>query len=87
MKRTTMSEIASCTLIQQDEHTRQTEKYLTMFKKYPDVVSVEILQEMLGICRKNAYLLVKENKIRSARVGRSYKIPKLCVVEYLVNQT
>lgn len=87
MERTTMSEIASCTLIQQDEHTRQTEKYLTMFKKYPDVVSVEILQEMLGICRKNAYLLVKENKIRSARVGRSYKIPKLCVVEYLVNQT
>ena len=82
-----MSEIASCTLIQQDEHTRQTEKYLTMFKKYPDVVSVEILQEMLGICRKNAYLLVKENKIRSARGGRSYKIPKLCVVEYLVNQT
>ena len=82
-----MSEIASFTLIQQDEHTRQTEKYLTMFKKYPDVVSVEILQEMLGICRKNAYLLVKENKIRSARVGRSYKIPKLCVVEYLVNQT
>ena len=82
-----MSEIASCTLIQQDEHTRQTEKYLTMFKKYPDVVSVEILQEMLGICRKNAYLLVKENKTRSARVGRSYKIPKLCVVEYLVNQT
>ena len=82
-----MSEIASCTLIQQDEHTRQTEKYLTMFRKYPDVVSVELLQEMLGICRKNAYLLVKENKIRSARVGRSYKIPKLCVVEYLVNQT
>ena len=82
-----MSEIASCTLIQQDEHTRQTEKYLTMFKKYPDVVSVEILQEMLGICRKNAYLIVKENKIGSARVGRSYKIPKLCVVEYLVNQT
>ena len=82
-----MSEIASCTLIQQDEHTRQTEKYLTMFKKYPDVVSVEILQEMLGICRKNAYLLVKENKIRSARVGRSYKIPNLFVVEYLVNQT
>ncbi len=57
-----------------------------MFKSYPDVVSVEILQDMLGICRKNAYLLVKHNKIRSARVGRSYKIPKLCVVEYLVGQ-
>ena len=69
-----MSEIASCTLIQQDEHTRQTEKYLTMFKKYPDVVSVEILQEMLGICRKNAYLLVKENKIVNGKVRIYYSI-------------
>ena len=80
-----MSEIAACTLIQ-DEPDRKTERYMMMFKDYPDVVSVDILQEMLGICRKNAYLLVKQNKIRSARVGRSYKIPKLCVVEYLIDQ-
>ena len=49
-------------------------------------LTMEHLQEMLGICRKNAYLLVKQNKIHSARVGRSYKIPKLCVVEYLIDQ-
>ena len=80
-----MSEIAACTLIQ-EEPDRKTERYLTMFKDYPDVVTVEHLQEMLGICRKNAYLLVKQNKIHSARVGRSYKIPKLCVEEYLLDQ-
>ena len=80
-----MSEIAACTLIQ-EEPDRKTEQYMMMFKDYPDVVSVDILQEMLGICRKNAYLLVKQNKIHSARVGRSYKIPKLCVVEYLIDQ-
>lgn len=80
-----MSEIAACTLIQ-EELDRKTERYMMMFKDYPDVVSVDILQEMLGICRKNAYLLVKQNKIHSARVGRSYKIPKLCVVEYLIDQ-
>ena len=80
-----MSEIATCTLIQ-EELDRKTERYMMMFKDYPDVVSVDILQEMLGICRKNAYLLVKQNKIHSARVGRSYKIPKLCVVEYLIDQ-
>ena len=50
-----MSEIAACTLIQ-EEPDRKTERYLTMFKDYPDVVTVEHLQEMLGICRKNAYL-------------------------------
>ena len=80
-----MSEIAACTLIR-DEPDRKTERYMMMFKDYPDVVSVDILQEMLGICRKNAYLLIKQNKIHSARVGRSYKIPKLCVVEYLIDQ-
>ena len=81
-----MSEIAACTLIQ-EETDRKTERYMMMFKDYPDVVSVDILQEMLGICRKNAYLLVKQNKIHSARVGRSYKIPKLCVVEYLRSES
>ena len=80
-----MSEIAACTLIQ-EAPDRKTAQYMMMFKDYPDVVSVDILQEMLGICRKNAYLLVKQNKIHSARVGRSYKIPKLCVVEYLIDQ-
>ena len=80
-----MSEIAACTLIQ-EEPDRKTEQYMMMFKDYPDVVSVDILQEMLGICRKNAYLLVKQNKIHSVRVGCSYKIPKLCVVEYLIDQ-
>ena len=55
-----MSEIAACTLIQ-EEPDRKTERYMMMFKDYPDVVSVDILQEMLGICRKNAYLLVKRH--------------------------
>ena len=80
-----MSEISSCTLIQ-DNPNRKVEAYLTMFKTYPDVVSVQTLQEMLGICRKTAYQLVQQDKIRSTRVGRNYKIPKLCVVEYLLGQ-
>ena len=42
-----MSKIAACTLIQ-EEPDRKTERYMMMFKDYPDVVSVDILQEMLG---------------------------------------
>lgn len=42
-----MSEIAACTLIQ-EEPDRKTERYMMMFKDYPDVVSVQHLQEMLG---------------------------------------
>ena len=35
-----MSEIAACTLIQ-EEPDRKTERYMMMFKDYPDVVSVD----------------------------------------------
>lgn len=80
-----MTEIASCALIQ-GEADRQTSAYMAMFKTYPDVVSVQHLQEMLGVCRKHAYQLVQQNKIRSVRVGRNYRIPKLCVVEYLIGR-
>lgn len=60
---------------------------ITMFAKYPDVVEVNQLREMLGgISRKLAYRLLADNEIRSVRVGRTYKIPKVCVIEYLLGE-
>ena len=52
-----MSEIAACTLIQ-EEPDRKTERYMMMFKDYPDVVTVEHRQHFPGehkgmICNKN----------------------------------
>ena len=58
-----------------------------MFEKYPDVVEVDDLRVMLGgISKKLAYRLLADQEIRSARVGRSYKIPKICVIEYLMGE-
>ena len=55
-----------------------------MFTEYPDVVDVEQLREMLGgISRKLAYRLLASGELRCVRIGRSYRIPKLCVIEYL----
>ena len=55
-----------------------------MFAEYPDVVDVEQLCKMLGgISRKLAYRLLTSGELRSVRIGRSYRIPKLCVIEYL----
>ena len=55
-----------------------------MFREYPDVVDVDDLCKMLGgISRKLAYRLLADQKIRSVRIGRSYKIPKAYVIEYL----
>lgn len=54
-----------------------------IFKDYPDVVSVEQLMEMLQIGQVLAYKLVKSGEIKSRKVGREYKIPKVNIVAYL----
>lgn len=56
-----------------------------MFANYPDVLNVEDLEPMLGIGKNTAYKLVKDKKIKSVHIGRQYKIPKCCVIEYLLN--
>lgn len=59
-------------------------KTQAMFENYPDVVDVDDLCKMLGgISRKLAYRLLTNQEIRSVRIGRSYKIPKVYVIEYL----
>ena len=56
-----------------------------MFEDYPDVVEVDDLRKMLGgISRKLAYRLLADQEIKSVRIGRTYKIPKLCIIEYLM---
>ena len=59
-----------------------------MFAEYPDVVDVEQLRRMLGgISRKLAYRLLASGEMRCVRIGRSYRIPKLCVIEYLTGES
>lgn len=58
-----------------------------MFGKYPDVVAVDELCEMLGgISKKLAYRLLGDQEIKSVRIGREYKIPKPYVIEYLMGE-
>lgn len=62
-------------------------KEQAIFDKYPDVVAVDELCEMLGgISKKLAYKLLGAQEIKSVRIGREYKIPKLCVIDYLMGE-
>lgn len=58
-----------------------------VFRKYPDVVDIHQLCEMLGgkktMCTKTAYRLLQSGHIRSFRIGRAYRIPKIYVIQYL----
>ena len=63
------------------------ERSNVMFANYPDVVCVDQLCAMLGgIGKKTAYNLLKTGEIRCLKIGKSFKIPKVCVIEYLVGR-
>ena len=54
-----------------------------IFENYPDVVSIEELQDMLHIGRNAAYDIVKEGKIKTIRIGKRYINPKTSVINFL----
>ena len=59
--------------------------YKMLFTDYPDVVNVEQMCEMLGgIGMKTAYGLLQNGEIRYIKIGKSFKIPKVSIVEYLL---
>lgn len=62
------------------------ENYSLMFTNYPDIVDISQMRKMLGnIGITLAYKLLKQNRIKSIKIGREYRIPKSCIIEYLLN--
>ena len=57
--------------------------YKTVFRDYPDVMTVTQMSKALGICTKTAYELLHTNEIAYIKIGRNYKIPKKNVIDYL----
>ena len=61
------------------------ETYNLMFTDYPDIVNLVQMRKMLGgISNTLAYRILKENIIKSRKVGREYKIPKVNVIKYMM---
>lgn len=58
-----------------------------MFNSYDDLITVVDLQEILGIGKNTAYELLKQKKIKAFRIGRTWKIPKKSVEEFILFNT
>ena len=70
--------------LQEVSAIKKESAYQLMFKDYPDVVNATQMCEMLGgISIKTGYELLKSGKVKSFLVGRSYRIPKLFILEYM----
>lgn len=57
-----------------------------MFEQYDDLLSLESLCEILNIGQNTAYQLLNQKQIKAFRIGRTWKIPKKAVEEYILRQ-
>jgi excisionase family DNA binding protein len=61
--------------------------YSMMFPEYPDIVNITQLQSMLCISRHLAYELINEGYIKALKIGNAFRIPKVNVIEYVMEQS
>ena len=56
-----------------------------LYESIPDILTVAQLQKILCVGRKAAYDLIHEKKIKSIKIGRSIRIPKRCLLDFIEN--
>lgn len=59
------------------------EMYNVILSDYPDVMNIEDMSKALSISTKTGYKLIREGKITAMKVGRTYRIPKIHLLNYL----
>lgn len=58
--------------------------YKIMFSKYPDILSVKDIAEIFGFSTKKIYQLIQEGKIPPIPCGRTIRIAKISVINYVL---
>lgn len=57
-----------------------------LFNAYPDVVSIDEIQQMLRIGKNAVYDLLKSKQLKSIKVGKRYIVPRKYVIDFLLKQ-
>ena len=58
----------------------------TIFKNYPDALTLSEFAEMLGISRKLASKLIRTGEIPAVKIGREYRIAKVNAIHLLLGK-
>ena len=61
--------------------------FMEMFKEYDDVLEIGDLQKMLSVSRASIYTLLQNREIKAFKIAGAYKIPKACVIEYVIDKS
>lgn len=67
-----------------DENLNPRNAYRVMLRDYPDVLNIDQMCAILNISTKTGYALLKKGKVQHLKIGRSYRIPKVHLLTYLI---
>lgn len=54
-----------------------------MFEEYPEIMTIPQVSEALRISRNSAYMLANCNLLGNLRIGKTIRVPKMCLIEYV----
>lgn len=53
---------------------------------FQEILTVDDVMQMLYIGRNTVYNLLNSGKLKGFRIGRTWKIPKDCLTDYIVTK-
>lgn len=59
---------------------------MIVFSNYDEILTVADVCEILYIGRNTAYALLSEGKVRSFQIGRTWRIPRQSLEEYILRK-
>lgn len=65
------------------DYEEMAERMNDFFVNLPDILTIDDLQAALRVGRSTAYKLIQDNQIPSFRIGKSIKVYKRSLVEYI----
>jgi excisionase family DNA binding protein len=54
-----------------------------MLNEYPDVLNINQVSAILGVCTKTVYKLLREHRIKHIKIGKKIRVPKINLISYL----
>lgn len=58
----------------------------SMFRDYPDVLTLKKLAQMLDVSTKLASKMINDGEIQAVKVGREYRIAKVNAIAFLLGE-
>ena len=55
-----------------------------MFNEYNDVMSVDDVAAILQVGFNTVYRLLNEKELKGFRIGHTWRIPKQCLIDYVL---